>query len=152
MGDYTRFEFRASLGGKTPQAVINVLEHMLTWRADQLAAVPDHPFFGKPRWSCVGAAHGAKISALSAGGHQVEFDCRFKNYDGEIEAFLNWIFPHLVKEPGKIVGQVRNDDEQTFEMPGALLVIQECGINMLMDPSNNDLEDRQSGSAWPSMG
>lgn len=149
MGHYTRLEFDAILAEGTPDWVIKTLEHMLTWRADQLAVVPDHPFFAKPRWACVGAGHGSQIAALAAGGHRVKFDCRFKNYDGEIEAFLNWIFPHMRKDPGHIVGNVKNDDQQTFDLPGALLVMKEGGIDIVTDASNDIEANGASDSTWP---
>lgn len=35
------------------------------------------------------------------GGARLEFHCEFKNYDGEIEAFVNWIAPYVRSRFGK---------------------------------------------------
>lgn len=106
MGMYTEFVMAAKLKKDTPKTVIDILEFMMRDREDPPIDLPDHPLFQTERWGimlCCDSAYfaGDTHSMLSKRKYDfgVEYTltirCNLKNYDSEIEWFLDWISPYI---------------------------------------------------------
>jgi len=51
-----------------------------------------------------------------ADAYCLTFRCDLKNYEDEIETFMDWLMPHIDAEPGEHIGHMRyeNDDAPTL--------------------------------------
>lgn len=71
---------------------------------DQPTDLPDHPLFKTPRWFLIGNCSSYYHIPESSGcikteGYGYIFSrSDFKNYDQEIELFLDWIYPFIDEE------------------------------------------------------
>ena len=100
MGMYTRLTFWAEI----PDAHADEVKSLVSMRPESRR--PDHPFFKTPRYgvlfSCSSYYFNTGRSRLERDdiikGYWLNIDSSLKNYDDEIELFLDWIHP-LVK-PG----------------------------------------------------
>ena len=89
---------------------------------DKPTALPKHPLFeGDTRWTWMLRSD----SYYFAGDTHstIRFDdigkcfylcirCNLKNYDEEIEHFINWIMPYLAHQPGDFLGFYRIEETQ----------------------------------------
>lgn len=94
MGSYTQFFFAAKVNDEP--AVIDVLRFML-FGGDR-PALPDHPLFKTDRWDCMLRMEDLHVAKLQKGfmdKWSVVAHSNFKNYDNEIDKFVDWIRPHL---------------------------------------------------------
>jgi len=68
-----------------------------------------HAFFSRPRAHAIprgtntpgDGGRAPDFRRYADGGARLEFECEFKNYDGEIESFLDWIAPYVRPRFGK---------------------------------------------------
>jgi len=111
MGMYTELIFGAELKQDTPELAINALKYMCGM-AEKPTEVPAHAFFDEKEdmfWQWFG--NGSYYFAICNGLRKMWLDdisktwrisvrCNIKNYGGEIEAFLDWIRPHIEKGSG----------------------------------------------------
>lgn len=103
MGMYTELVLKCEISAEAPKVVKDVLLHMFGGkpRPDDL---PDHDFFKCHRWDFLGSCssfyhHPDVINSIPA----FEFtDCFYifsrsdiKNYDSEIEKFVEWVTPYI---------------------------------------------------------
>lgn len=110
MGMYTELVLKCSFKNDTPQEALGVIRHLFA--GGPLASqVPDHPFFSKPRWDHIGSLssyyhHPKAINDLhdNFSGLYLFSRSDLKNYDGEIEAFLDWVDPYVDERPGQCIG------------------------------------------------
>lgn len=114
MGMYTELYLRSGLKGDTPKEVIDLLLAMLSGNP------PDTTPFGGGRcpWMLRSASHYHFPFAKSSmdyieylGRWYLFVRCDLKNYEGEIEAFLKWIAPHLDAFEGEYVGHTRYEED-----------------------------------------
>jgi hypothetical protein len=112
MGMYTELHFNAELRADTPQPVLAVLRYMIGDNPDP-ADLPAHPFFGCARWRNMLRSDSYYFAAdthctlrydKNAGAHILCIRTNFKNYDSEIEQFIDWIMPYLEKHDGEFLG------------------------------------------------
>lgn len=105
MGLYTEFVFAAELSERIPLNVLNILKSMTTDNACSatLINIPDHPFFRTERGellACCDSAYfpGETHSCLQYNMCYYSLTIRscIKNYDSEIELFLDWIKPYII--------------------------------------------------------
>ena len=128
MGMYTEFHCNAALKADTPPNVIKVLEFM-TGQAGKMEPVgleiPDHPLFQCSRWvfmlRCGSAYFDAPTLSIVEQSwwnwqNVLSIRCSFKNYEGEIEKFCDWIMPYLDKVPGDFLGFSRYEETQTPDL------------------------------------
>lgn len=109
MGMYTELIFGAELKRETPTEVITILKSMVkgnkTYRK-----LPNHPFFESARWKWL-FRMGSYYFGIHDGNAELKFDdiCKawhlntrsnLKNYDDEIEKFLDWIKPYISQGSG----------------------------------------------------
>ncbi len=122
MSKYTEINFGAVLGGDTPTNVICALSDLSKgWRVRD---VIDHPFFDTPRHReiMVGASDSflrgfyplpmIQFDVGQSNSLTVVFRSSLKNYDREIELFLDWIRPYIIDACGasNYFAVVCNDD------------------------------------------
>ncbi len=119
MGMYTELKLNVELKQDVPDEVIHILEYMLDDSAHQ-PPLPDHPLFKTARWSRMlhcGSPY-FNTPTYSELLHEdstyvLNIQCNFKNYDDEIDKFLDWLRPHIQTEG--IIGHhwYETDDEPT---------------------------------------
>ena len=124
MGQYTELIFGASLKKDTPKEVIDVLDYLVTLN-NKPKTLPEHDFFKNDRWEgvlCMGSYYFGVSDSVS----QLWFDkidkqwhlsnrSNLKNYDSEIENFLDWIKPYIGTGSGTddFYAIVCNEEERT---------------------------------------
>jgi hypothetical protein len=114
MGMYTELYLRSGLKMDTPQEVIDLLRMMVA------GDPPDTTPFGGGRcaWMLRCASHYHFPYAQSSMDYADYVNrwylfvrCDLKNYEGEIEAFLKWIAPHLDACKGDYIGHTRYEED-----------------------------------------
>jgi hypothetical protein len=110
MGMYTEFVFGACLKRNTPEEVIALLKHMIegpedgqNFPLDSDNPIFQHELFKSDRWywfpRCCSAYFGFSIPSskivFECNRWQVSIRCSFKNYDNEVELFIDWIKPFV---------------------------------------------------------
>lgn len=102
MGMYTELVLNVGLGNDIPPSVVGILKFM-TGQSTVTPIVNDDPLFRTDRWEWmlqsaslyfVPQAQSRLIEKLENTYH-LSIRCDLKNYSGEIEAFLDWIAPHV---------------------------------------------------------
>lgn len=106
MGMYTELIFGASLLEDTPKEVIETLEYML----DNDKPKPESFLFSEGRHSWMfqsGSYYFGVNKAVNkmwfddiSKTHHISIRCNFKNYENEIETFLEWIKPYIESGSG----------------------------------------------------
>ncbi len=103
MGMYTELRFFAKI--RNPPADVEAVLRCLAGADKQelpLVAI-DHQFFRSSRWAQIGwmdSYHFAADSGSSfrynkiANAYFLTIQCNLKNYDSEIEKFINWVTPY----------------------------------------------------------
>lgn len=103
MGMYTEFVCAIELKKDTPQDVINILDNM-TEGEDNYDFKPNHPFFECDRWRWLFTMDSYYFSGRTntkfeyddiSKTHYLTIRSNLKNYDDEINKFLNWIKPYI---------------------------------------------------------
>ena len=108
MGEYTEFHFNVELKHSTPVPAMYALQYMLGLREEYIAI--DHPFFQCARWKYLFTMDSEYFPALTCSkmdtryGIKLSVRSNLKNYDGEIEKFLDWIAPYIQAYPGDFLG------------------------------------------------
>lgn len=130
MGMYTELYISVEVNAPEDSLVANVLERLFNMREDRTAATPDHPFFKTPRWGCIGRHSSfyhtpmstSKVSRCHPSNRDVLYVTSrsdLKNYDNEINLFLDWLSRHLHSPcEGDYLGHVRYEE---CELPDLLL-------------------------------
>lgn len=115
MGMYT--ELVLSTRVKPIESVIDVLQYM-AGKKDK-PVLPNHPLFKTTRWDRLFASCSSYFVPRSVclleydeiGGYWVLIlRADLKNYEGEIEKFIDWIDPYLDLLPGELVGYSRYEE------------------------------------------
>lgn len=120
MGMYTELHFNARLKPDVPTPVLEILNYMIGY--DKFApAHPDHPLFNTSRWGVMLRCSSYYFDADTTSTlryddiskqHSLCIRTNFKNYDGEIEKFINWIRPYLDKDEGDFLGFHRYEETE----------------------------------------
>ena len=112
MGHYTELKVKLKLKKNTPESVINILKRVLIERdlghdktlfntEDVFKPELEHEFFKTERWYMLflstnwGDIQGGKFYEEN-GYWVIDLHTEFKNYDSEIDKFMNWISPYVV--------------------------------------------------------
>jgi hypothetical protein len=126
MGMYTELNCAFALSKNTPGQIINILLYMTGQSSTEPETIPPHPLFGDTRWNHMlrgasayfdGEPHSMVRLDEFSDKHRVTIRCNFKNYDDELEKFIDWITPHIDALPGDFLGYKRYEDT---EMPTLL--------------------------------
>ncbi len=123
---YTEFHFNSKIKKDTPKEVINTLKYMLDlWEKGEPKEIPDHILFKNPEssWRVMLQMDSSYFDAETYSTlNYNKFDdhyylcvrCNLKNYESDIENFINWITPYLDKYEGDFLGFYRYEE---FEEP-----------------------------------
>lgn len=112
MGMYTELVLKCRIKESAPDSVKAVINHLFCG-ADDPETLPAHPFFGLTRWNCIGGMssfyhHPAVVNSVPkfdfTDSNYIFSRSDIKNYDGEIESFIDWIKPYLENEEGECIG------------------------------------------------
>lgn len=129
MGMYTEIFFRAEVDKEAYDVLKALYYSSRIWPVDHTVKFPEHEFFKSPRamnlvngssWYFPQANH-FEAEALHNGGfsYHVSFRSNFKNYDGEIAKFFDWVSPHCVGSEGFLGYFLYEEDlEPTFYIKG----------------------------------
>jgi len=130
MGMYTELHFNAELKEDTPEEVIALLRFMLGDIEEQMDPSPEHLFFKTTRWNWMLKCDSYYFAADTHSTLRYDdigrcrylcIRCNLKNYDDEIEHFLDWIMPYIDASPGDFLGFHRyeeNEEPTVIYLPG----------------------------------
>ncbi len=128
MGMYTELYLGTKLRGDTPPEVFALIDAML--HGEDPKSLPSHPFFACKRWRQLFSGGGSyyfeapcfrrlfDADPICEGARQLLIVVNLKNYDQEIQHFLDWISPYIDK--GGHVGHMRYEEEDVptlLELP-----------------------------------
>lgn len=120
IGMYTEFHFNATLADPPPR-VVEMLQYMLATEKGSRSDRPGHPLFKTTRWSWMLTSDSYYFSADTHStlrwddigrDYRLCIRCNLKNYDGEIEQFIDWIMPYVAAEPGEFLGFYRHEEAE----------------------------------------
>ena len=121
MGMYTEFHFNSELKQDVPEEVINILKFMVGDISDITCNPLNHELFSTDRWK-----HMLYMDSyyFHADTHStLRYDdngkcwflcirCNLKNYDDEIEKFIDWVTPYLYEDEGNFLGFSRYEETE----------------------------------------
>ena len=118
MGMYTELNIGVNLVPDTPENIINILNYMLSCSNDVIEPeTTDHPLFSTERWSYMlvcdsyyfdGRTDSSMVRDDISGEYELNVRCNVKNYNDEIELFLDFIQPYL--ETNGFLGYTRYEE------------------------------------------
>jgi hypothetical protein len=126
MGMYTAFHYYCELKKDVPEKVVEVLSYM-NGDGDEPKELPDHSFFSCDRWRHLFKMGSYYFAAQTHSSFRKDditntyfltVTSNLKNYDGEIESFIDWISPYVRAERGNFMGYKRYEED---EMPTLLI-------------------------------
>ena len=123
MGMYTDFCFDVNIKKDVPDDVVAMLNQMRDFDHIDLfdKVVPDHQYFKCDRWVQIGHCSSAYFPAEPrfifekksySDDYVLNLRCNLKNYDEEIEHFINWIKPYVDAYPGEFLGFYRYEEAE----------------------------------------
>jgi hypothetical protein len=132
MGYYTSLKFKAKLKHDIPEEVLGILKRVLIEKClvpsykklfnsqDVFKVDIKHPFFQCERWfavflftNCDNSKKGGKLYQKND-SWIIDLDTEFKNYDDEIENFLDWISPFIAgRKKKQYVGFYQGEDSDS---------------------------------------
>lgn len=124
MGMYTEFVFAIELKKETPKDVINVLKYMTEEELTEdikIESLPKHSFFDTRRWEGLFISDSDCFDGIT--NTILKFDpltesycltvrSNLKNYDNEIDKFIDWIKPYVEGSWYKFLGYKRNEENK----------------------------------------
>lgn len=119
MGMYTEILVKARLSDEAQkdELVMSVVKHLFN-NGDEPSSIPNHNFFTLPRWDQIGRMcsfyhHPRPVSSFYDEYSSAYIFSRsdIKNYDGEIEAFFDWLKQHIDAEEGQCIGYSWYEEE-----------------------------------------
>jgi hypothetical protein len=112
MGMYTELVLKCEIKKDTPPDVIAVLRHLFA--DDNIpATLPEHEFFKCGAWSRIGSCSSFYHHPRPVNDYNTESSFQaarifsrsdLKNYDGEIEKFIDWVSPYLDCDEEQCIG------------------------------------------------
>lgn len=120
MGMYTEIHFNSELKKDTPKEVVEVLKYMVE-DCEKPLELPDHELFKSERWEILFKCDSYYFDADThstlrfdeiSGSYYLCVRSNLKNYDSEIEKFIDWIDPYLDKFDGDFLGFYRYEETE----------------------------------------
>ncbi|HAZ2983855.1 TPA: hypothetical protein J0587_004682 [Salmonella enterica subsp. enterica serovar Kentucky] len=112
MGMYTELVLKCQIKEDAPADVKSVIAYMFCGE-DAPKKLPDHPFFGLTRWNSIGSCssfyhHPEVVNSCPkfdyTDSQYIFSRSDIKNYDGEIESFIDWLKPYVDAPEGQCIG------------------------------------------------
>lgn len=124
MGDYTELHYNVEMVRDVPTQATDLLRYMVG-KLDDEPALADHPLFSAKRWRymlrCDSYYFPMSTSSTCfyddiANQWFLSVRSNFKNYDDEINLFIDWIDPYVNAYPGEFLGfhRFEQDDDPTL--------------------------------------
>lgn len=115
MGMYTELILKCSVKKDCPEQVKAILNSLFNG-VEYNKELPNHPFFLCSRWEYIGSSH----SYYHVPWHDAKYQdnyifsrCDLKNYEDEIENFLDWLSPYIDAQPGACIGWKWYEEDET---------------------------------------
>lgn len=115
MGMYTELVLKVKIKHDIPTTDRDVLEYLFNG-GERPKVVPGHAFFEKPNWDMIGRCssyYHTPFSLSKIEGRHLFSRSDLKNYDGEIEAFLDWLRPMIDELEDRCIGWTWYEEESS---------------------------------------
>lgn len=122
MGHYTEMHYNVKLVERVPKKVIDVLTYLGgTSHAKPPETLPDHALFSTARWGMISVGRSYYINTLPHYLFQRDpisktfflgIKTQIKNYENELELFIDWIDPWVDAEKDDFLGFIRDESSQ----------------------------------------
>lgn len=115
MGMYTELHFNSELKKDLPEDVLKTLQYMID-HENEPTDLPEHELFKCDRWTMLFTCDSYYFDADThstlrfdeiSNAYYLCVRANLKNYDSEIEKFIDWIEPYLKKFEGEFLGFYR---------------------------------------------
>jgi hypothetical protein len=108
MGMYTELVLKADVQQEPTKEVLNILNFLFNGQElDIEISLPKHKFFTLPRWKQLGRSNSYYHVPWANSKYEEDYifsRSDLKDYDEEIDNFLDWVRPYLTSEEGKCIG------------------------------------------------
>jgi len=115
MGYYTELVLKANVKRELPANVESVLRQLFNDGPEIVTEdLPNHQFFRCQRWSLIGASNSFYHVPWTSSKYQGRYifsRSDMKNYENEIEKFIDWLSPYLDEMDGKCIGWIFGEDD-----------------------------------------
>ena len=104
MGMYTELNIGVNLAPDTPENVIAILKYMTGDETQLNFTTPNHPLFTTEQWEIMLCCRSCYFAGVEGsfmekdnilGQWKLSIRCSLKNYDSEIQKFMDFIQPYL---------------------------------------------------------
>ena len=123
MGMYTALHFYSELNVPKDSMVADILKYMVGDTEEMPEMLPDHELFKSDRWRVMlrmdsyyfdEDTHSTLRWDDNGESYYLNIRCNLKDYDSEIEKFIDWIMPYLdeYKQPGDFLGFYRYEEDE----------------------------------------
>lgn len=120
MGMYTELFIQCRLrkDDMIPDYVVPILQFMMG-DGEVEPPLPGHRFFRTDRWCHMLRSNSYYLTPISVSKLQADHSgqytfiarCDLKNYDREIEEFIDWLTPYIDASDGEVIGHRRYEEE-----------------------------------------
>jgi len=122
MGMYTELRMAVELKEHTPDEIINILNYMVGNHKDdpKHSEYMEHDLFKCDRWHfmlrCDSYYFDTETNSTLkfdriTNTYFLNIQCNFKNYENELNLFLDWIVPHIEPTHGKFIGHEMYEED-----------------------------------------
>lgn len=122
MGMYTELVLKIEVSKKIDESALNIFKYLFCNNNVEPTVLPDHPFFKCKRWRCVGKScsfyhHPETINSWAEYEYsptiRIFSRSDLKNYDNEIDLFLDWASPYFYNSENSVVGWKWYEEDET---------------------------------------
>jgi hypothetical protein len=109
MGTYTELVLKCRIEDDKPKIVHEILNFLFGDGSEMPIELPDHEFFKKKSWKEIGrscSCYHIPCTLSFYDGKYLFTRSDMKNYEDEIECFINWLKPYLCNIPGQFIGWI----------------------------------------------
>ena len=106
MGMYTELVLKCSIKRDCPKEVVDILNKLFN-DAEYSGELPKHPFFSCARWDHIGSSNSFYHIPWSDSKYERDYifsRCDLKDYENEIDNFVNWLNTYIDAQPGTCIG------------------------------------------------
>lgn len=107
MGCFTEINVNFDLVEDTPEDVVNIMHYLILTNRNETkpSVLPKHEFFECDRWDNIDSK--MEYDDISK-TYRVSIRANLKNYDSEIEKFLDWLLPYI--DTNGFIGYEKHED------------------------------------------
>jgi hypothetical protein len=120
MGMYSGLKMNVELKQNTPSDVLCILKYMIDNEIEK-PTIPNHPLFATERWCLMLRSFSAYFPTATKSEliykdstYLLNIQCNFKNYDNELEKFVDWIRPYI--ETKGVIGHSHYEENEEPEL------------------------------------